>query len=135
MALSLSMPILVVDDTATMTCIIGNLLSRLGFTNVDTASDGSTALTKMSKKRYTLVISDWKMKPMGGHELLTMVRAEPALANARFIMVTSESKIERVIAAKKAGVDAYIGIPFTASTLKSKIEEVFKAEIEVTFRD
>ena len=135
MALSLSMPILVVDDTATMTCIIGNLLSKLGFTNVDTASDGSTALTKMSKKRYTLVISDWKMKPMGGHELLTMVRAEPALADARFIMVTSESKIERVIAAKKAGVDAYIGIPFTASTLKSKIEEVFKAEIEVTFRD
>jgi two-component system, chemotaxis family, chemotaxis protein CheY len=135
MSLSLSMPILVVDDTATMTCIIGNLLSKLGFTNVDTASDGSTALTKMTQKRYRLVISDWKMKPMSGHELLMMVRAEPELADARFIMVTSESKIERVIAAKKAGVDAYIGIPFTAATLKSKIEEVFKAEIEVAFRD
>jgi two-component system chemotaxis response regulator CheY len=42
-------------------------------------------------------------------------------------MVTSESKTENVIAAKKAGVDNYIVKPFNAHTLKAKIETVFAA--------
>ena len=42
-------------------------------------------------------------------------------------MVTSESKTENVIAAKKAGVDNYIVKPFNAQTLKAKIETVFAA--------
>jgi two-component system chemotaxis response regulator CheY len=130
MAIPLSMPILVVDDTATMRFIITNLLAAIGFTNVDTASDGSTALTKMGQKTYGLVISDWKMKPMSGYELLKMIRADRSLASAQFIMMTSESKAERVIAAKRAGVNSYINIPFNASKLRSKIEEVFKAKIE-----
>ena len=71
------------------------------------------------------------MQPMSGYELLSSVRADPALAETRFIMVTAESKIDRVIAAKKAGVDSYIVIPFTASALRSKIEAAFEAEIEV----
>jgi len=43
MAFDLSMPILVVDDYATMIRIIRNLL-KLGFENVNDACDGSAAL-------------------------------------------------------------------------------------------
>jgi len=39
MAFDLSMPILVVDDYATMIRIIRNLLKQLGFENVDDAND------------------------------------------------------------------------------------------------
>ena len=39
--------------------------------------------------------------------------------------MTSESKTENVIAAKKAGVSNYIVKPFNAQTLKSKIDAVF----------
>ena len=128
MAVDLSMPILVVDDYGTMIRIIRNLLKQLGFDNVDDASDGASALTKMRGRRYGLVISDWNMEPMTGYDLLRQVRSDPSLVRTLFIMVTAESKTENVIAAKKAGVDNYIVKPFNAQTLKAKIEAVFEKE-------
>ena len=125
MALDPSMPVLVVDDYSTMVRIIRNLLSQLGFADVDDARDGESALVKMHTRRYGLVISDWNMEPMTGYDLLRQVRADPGLGEIPFIMVTAESKTENVIAAKKAGVNNYIVKPFNAATLKTKIEAVF----------
>ena len=125
MALDTSIPVLVVDDYKTMIRIIRNLLKQLGFEDVDEAADGTEALGKMKERRYGLVISDWNMEPMTGYELLKQVRSDSSLSKTPFIMVTSESKTENVIAAKKAGVNNYIVKPFNAPTLKSKIEAVF----------
>jgi two-component system chemotaxis response regulator CheY len=125
MALDISMPILIVDDYATMIRIIRNLLKQIGFTNVDDASDGTQALERIGKKQYELIISDWNMEPMTGYELLKQVRATSETARTPFIMVTAESKTENVIAAKKAGVNNYIVKPFNAQTLKGKIDAVF----------
>ena len=125
MAIDMSMPVLVVDDYNTMIRIIRNLLKQLGFEDIDDASDGSAALSKLREKKYGLVISDWNMEPMTGYELLKEVRADPGLTKTPFIMVTAESKTENVIAAKKAGVNNYIVKPFNAQTLKTKIEAVF----------
>ena len=125
MAVDLSMPVLVVDDYATMIRIIRNLLRQLGFENVDEASDGRAALAKLRARKFGLVISDWNMEPMTGYELLKEVRADDQLRTTPFIMVTAESKTENVIAAKKAGVNNYIVKPFNAATLKTKMEAVF----------
>jgi two-component system chemotaxis response regulator CheY len=126
MAVDLSMPILVVDDYATMIRIIRNLLRQLGFENVDEASDGRAALAKLRARKFGLVISDWNMEPMTGYELLQEVRADRALFAMPFIMITAESKTDNVIAAKKAGVNNYIVKPFNAVTLKGKIDAVFE---------
>jgi two-component system, chemotaxis family, chemotaxis protein CheY len=125
MAADLSMPILVVDDYNTMLRIIRNLLRQLGFEDVDEATDGGAALSKMRQRKYGLVISDWNMTPMTGYELLQQVRADPQLGKTPFIMITAESKTENVIAAKRAGVDNYIVKPFNAQTLEHKIRAVF----------
>jgi two-component system, chemotaxis family, chemotaxis protein CheY len=124
MSLDTTMPILVVDDYQTMVRIIRNLLKQLGFDDVDEASDGTGALSKMKTRQYGLVISDWNMQPMTGYELLKQVRSDEELRATPFIMVTAESKTENVIAAKKAGVNNYIVKPFNAQTLKTKIEAV-----------
>jgi two-component system, chemotaxis family, chemotaxis protein CheY len=126
MAVDLSMPVLVVDDYATMIRIIRNLLRQLGFENVDEASDGRAALAKLRERKYGLVISDWNMEPMTGYDLLLAVRGDKALYETPFIMITAESKTDNVIAAKKAGVNNYIVKPFNAATLKSKIDAVFE---------
>lgn len=118
------MRVLVVDDYNTMRRIIRNLLNQLGYTDVDEAEDGTSALAKMRAAPYGLVISDWNMEPMTGYELLKQVRADDKLKATPFIMVTAESKTENVIAAKKAGVDNYIVKPFNAQTLQSKINAV-----------
>lgn len=124
MGLKTSMSILVVDDYQTMVRIIRNLLKQLGFEDVDDAANGNQAIGKMREKKYDLVISDWNMEPMTGFEFLKTVRADDALSDTPFIMVTAESKTDNVVAAKRAGVSSYIVKPFSAQTLRAKIESV-----------
>jgi len=124
MSVDMNMNILIVDDYKTMLRIIRNLLKQLGFNNVDEATDGSMALQKLRDKDYGLVISDWNMEPMTGIQLLREVRADAKLKALPFIMITAESKTEKVVAAKAAGVSNYIVKPFNADTLKKKIEAV-----------
>lgn len=124
MAVEMSMPILIVDDYRTMLRIVRNLLSKLGFTDIDEAADGSQALAMMKSRQYGLVISDWNMQPMTGFELLKTVRADETLKSVPFIMVTAESKVENVVAARQAGVNNYIIKPFSAAVLKAKLKAV-----------
>ncbi len=122
-----SLPILVVDDYATMVRIIRNLLKQIGFENVDEASNGAAAYEKIKTGQFGLVISDWNMEPMSGFELLQRVRQDPATANVPFIMVTAESKTDNILAARKAGVTNYIVKPFNAQTLKARIDQALGA--------
>ncbi len=122
------MKVLVVDDYNTMRRIIKNLLSQIGYTDIEEAEDGSQALAKLRKDKFGLVISDWNMDPMTGFELLKEVRSDDQLKKLPFIMVTAESKTDNVIAAKKAGVDNYIVKPFNAATLESKINAALAAK-------
>ena len=132
MALDPKMPVLVVDDSSMMIRIIRDLLQQIGFSDIDHALDGGTALEKMRAKRYGLVISDWNMQPKTGYTLLRRMRENPATKSTPFIMTTAESKGEYVVAADKAGVNDYIVKPFTAQTLRAKIERIFAAKVAVT---
>jgi two-component system chemotaxis response regulator CheY len=125
MRTDISMSVLLVEDYSTMARIMRKLLSQIGFTDIDDASDGAAALAKMRAKKYGLVISDWNMAPMSGYDLLKHVRADPVLAETPFIIVTAESKMENVVTAKNAGVDNYIIKPFDAATLRNKIGDLF----------
>jgi two-component system chemotaxis response regulator CheY len=117
-------PVLIVDDYKTMLRIIRNLLKQIDIENVEEASDGQEALTKLRAGSFGLVISDWNMAPMTGLDLLKEVRADARLKDMPFIMITAESKTENVVAAKQAGVSNYIVKPFNAETLREKIEKV-----------
>ena len=48
-----AMPILVVEDNRTMARIIRTLLKQIGFANVDNSTDGSSALIRMTEKKYS----------------------------------------------------------------------------------
>lgn len=124
MAVDKSMPILVVDDYKTMIRIVRGLLTQLGFTDIDEAIDGESALAKIRSRDYGLILSDWNMAPMTGLELLTVVRSETRTASTPFVMVTAEAKTENVIAARQAGVNNYIIKPFTLAVLKQKLTAV-----------
>ena len=116
--------ILVVDDSGTMRSIVQKLLAQLGYTNVDEASDGATALAKINEKPYGLVISDWNMVPMNGQELLEHVRANEKMANLPFIMMTAQSDPDKIIEAKYAGVSSFISKPFSAEALEANIAKI-----------
>ena len=124
MSIDKSMNVLIVDDYKTMLWIIRNLLKQIDFNNVEEATDGAEALSKLRAGSFGLVISDWNTQPMTGLQLLQEVRADTKLKATPFIMITAESKTENVIAAKQAGVSNYIVKPFNAETLRGKIEKL-----------
>lgn len=126
MALDKNMKILVVDDFSTMRRIIRNLLRELGFENVSEADDGNTALPMLRRGGFDFLITDWNMPGMTGLELLEGVRSDSELATLPVLMVTAEAKREQIIAAAQAGVNGYIVKPFTAITLKEKIQKIFE---------
>ncbi len=120
------MKILVVDDFPTMRRIVRNLLKELGYLNVDEADDGSTALTKLRNEKFDFIISDWNMPKMTGLDLLKAVREDSNLKDIPFLMVTAEAQKENVVLAVQAGVNNYVVKPFTAVTLKEKMDKIIE---------
>lgn len=120
------MNILIVDDFSTMRRIIKNLLRDLGYSNTQEADDGTTAFPMLKKGGFDFLVTDWNMPGMSGMELLQKVRADPGLSDLPVLMVTAEAKREQIVAAAEAGVNGYIVKPFTAVTLKEKIEKIFE---------
>jgi two-component system, chemotaxis family, chemotaxis protein CheY len=121
-----NMKILVVDDFSTMRRIIKNLLRDLGFTNTQEADDGVTALPMLQSGNFDFLVTDWNMPGMTGLDLLKAVRNDANLVSLPVLMVTAESKREQIIEAAQAGVNGYVVKPFTAATLKEKIDKIFE---------
>lgn len=118
--------ILTVDDMATMRKIIKSLLNQLGYTNVDEAENGKDGLYKLKQNKYDLVLLDWNMPEMDGITLLQEIRKDPELKSIPVIMVTAEAKKENVLLAIQSGANNYIVKPFTAETLKEKMDKVWQ---------
>ena len=120
------MKILIVDDFSTMRRIIKNLLRDLGFTNTVEADDGKSAMPILKTGSIDFLVTDWNMPGMTGLDLLKAVRADPNLGHLPVLMVTAEAKREQIIMAAQAGVNGYVIKPFTAATLKEKIDKIFE---------
>jgi two-component system chemotaxis response regulator CheY len=120
-----NMRILTVDDFSTMRRIIRNILRQLGYNHIIEADDGVAALEILQTQEIDLVISDWNMPNMNGLELLRAIRASNKLQNLPVLLVTAEALKDNVLEAVKSGVNGYIVKPFTAETLKEKIDTIF----------
>ena len=122
--MSKDLKFLVVDDFSTMRRIIKNLLHDLGYSNVTEADDGKTALPMLQAGDFDFLITDWNMPGMPGLDLIKAVRADTRLAKMPVLMLTAEAKRDQIIEAAQAGVNGYVIKPFTAETLKEKLDKI-----------
>jgi two-component system, chemotaxis family, chemotaxis protein CheY len=110
--------------------IVINLLKELGYHKVSEAEDGEKGLKLLQTPDLAtpinFVVSDWNMPVMDGLTMLQNIRADPNLAKLPVLMVTAEAKKENIIAAAQAGADGYIVKPFTAATLKEKLDKIIE---------
>lgn len=120
------MKILIVDDFSTMRRIVKNLLRDLGFNNTVEADDGLTAIPILKKGGIDFVVTDWNMPGMQGIDLLKHIRADADSKHLPVLMITAEAKREQIVEAAQAGVNGYIVKPFTAATLKEKLNKIFE---------
>ncbi|MDE5832096.1 MAG: chemotaxis response regulator CheY [Desulfovibrio sp.] len=120
-----NMRVLIVDDFSTMRRIVRTILRQLGLNNVVEADDGNSAWDALNREKIDFIVSDWNMPNMTGIELLRKVRASEQFADIPFLMVTAEAQQENIIEAVQAKVSNYIVKPFTAETMKQKIDKIF----------
>jgi DNA-binding response OmpR family regulator len=115
--------ILCADDDEDILSLVSLRLERAGF-RVVSAVDGDAALEAVRAHRPTVAILDVMMPKRTGYEVLAALRADPALAGLKVILLSArvqESDVERGI---DAGADAYLAKPFKASDLVAKVEEL-----------
>lgn len=114
--------ILVVDDAGFVRDTIKRTLRKmLPNGEIHEAIDGKKAQAVLRKHKIDLILSDWEMPEVTGHELLQWVREQEALEKTPFIMITSRGDKENVVEAVKAGVNDYISKPFTPDELQRKV--------------
>lgn len=115
------MKALVVDDSRSMRAILTKQLRELGFTVVE-APGGTEALRSLDQDGpFDLVLLDWNMPEMDGHEVLTLIRAQEAYKEVRVMMVTTESEMSQVSVTLEAGANEYLMKPFDRDALVEKL--------------
>lgn len=88
---------------------------------VDACENGKDAIRAMQTTQYQILLCDWEMPVMSGLELLQWTRSQESYKNTPFLMVTSRGEREYVLKAIQAGVNDYLGKPFTSEQLVEKI--------------
>ena len=116
--------ILVVDDSKFMRRIIRNYLKAMNLERIEEASDGREALALLRKRHFDLILSDIAMRGMNGIDLLKAVRADNAIKNIPFIMITAEAQPHIIFEAVRAKVSQYVTKPFTPQILRENIMKV-----------
>ncbi|KID55977.1 hypothetical protein N473_16720 [Pseudoalteromonas luteoviolacea CPMOR-1] len=118
------MRILVVDDMTSMRHVMINMLRKLGFDDIDEATDGKQALVLLGKRKYHLVVSDLNMPHIDGLTLLSKIRETPRLAQVPVLMVTCENSKEKVQEILLKKVDGFVVKPFNMSTLIQQLKRI-----------
>jgi CheY-like chemotaxis protein len=99
--------ILVVDDMAVFREPIAASLRLAGY-NTLCAADGEEALRTVRATRPDLILLDVSMPKMDGISFLKCLRADPANADIRVILLTAVSEKKHVLAASALGVRDYL---------------------------
>jgi two-component system alkaline phosphatase synthesis response regulator PhoP len=112
--------ILIVEDHPTMREAMRMVLEHEGF-EIREASDGQAALAMAKQRPPDLVFLDLNIPGASGADVLRELKAEPATANVRVIIVTAVG--EYVLS---LGADEYFTKPFSPLALLRTVEKVLQ---------
>jgi two-component system, sensor histidine kinase and response regulator len=113
--------LLLVEDNPVNQRLAKAMLSKLGFTQVDLATNGAEALSMFGERNYDLILMDCQMPVMGGYEAAQEIRkhSRGALTQLPIIALTAnamESDRQKCLA---AGMSDYLSKPYTKAQLES----------------
>lgn len=119
----MSKTLLIADDEPNIVISIEYLMKREGF-EVLVAGDGEEALTKIRQHRPDIVLLDVMMPKMNGFDVCQEVRADPALAGVRILMLTAKGRDTEVAKGLALGADVYMTKPFSTRELVEKVRQL-----------
>ena len=113
--------VLLVDDNETNRVILEQNLKAWAMLPWASAR-ASEALTELARaaaagEPYELAILDYHMPEMDGIELARAIRADPAIAGTRLVLLTSSARRGDARIAREAGIEAFLTKPVRVSAL------------------
>lgn len=123
---------LIVEDNDTMREGIVRVVEKMGHKAVETA-DAEQAEKQLSKTKFDLLISDYKLPGMTGIELLEKIKLISPETEA--MLITAYGSIELAVEAMKKGAADFITKPFSPEELTLKVNLILervqrKAELQ-----
>ena len=110
--------ILVVEDDAALRDAVGLTLEMAGH-GVTTVDGGPAALAALGQDVFNLVVTDLRMDPMDGLQVLSEVRARhPALP---VLLMTAYGDVDKAVAAMRGGACDFLMKPFEPNVLLEAI--------------
>jgi DNA-binding response OmpR family regulator len=119
----MSKRILIVDDEPYIVIPVEFLMRREGY-EVAVARDGEAGLDAIRADPPDLVILDVMMPKLNGFEVCEAVRADPALASVRILMLTAKGREAEKKKGLELGADAYIPKPFSTHELVETVRSL-----------
>jgi CheY-like chemotaxis protein len=116
-----NLPVLVVDDNSTNRHILVEVLKRWGMVPTE-AEGGQRALELLGQGKpthdpYAVILLDSQMPDVDGFEVARFVKADPDLAGAVIVMLTSGGRPGDAARCREIGVAAYLMKPVKQSEL------------------
>jgi len=115
--------ILVVDDEPGMRRSLAISLKREGY-EVEEAAGGTEALVRLEREIYDLVMTDLKMVPVGGLEVLAA--AKKTAPQTEVIVMTAYGSIEAAVEAMRLGAFDFVGKPFKAEEILGRVRNALE---------
>jgi two-component system KDP operon response regulator KdpE len=114
--------VLVVDDEPQITRVLRTVLTSQGY-QVQTATEGETALANFTEWRPELVITDLFMPHMDGIELCKRIRS---LSNVPIIVLSVKGEERAKVEALDSGADDYVTKPFGTDELLARVRAALR---------
>jgi two-component system chemotaxis response regulator CheY len=118
--------ILAVDDHLLSLKLLIMQLNQMGFTEIDTASNGEEAEAMLEKKLYDIIILDWAMPMKDGLAVLKDCRAQSKYKDVALVMLSSETQESCIIEALQSGATSYINKPATQEIIWDRMQSVLQ---------
>ncbi|GMW03397.1 MAG: sigma-54-dependent Fis family transcriptional regulator [Candidatus Hydrogenedentota bacterium] len=115
--------VLVIDDEALMREYVVEALERAGYA-VQAAETGQAGILAATRESFDVVVSDLKMTPVDGLEVVRSIRSESP--DTQVIIMTAYGTVETAIAALKAGACDYIMKPFSPDELELVVDRAIE---------
>jgi class 3 adenylate cyclase len=113
--------LLVVDDNDDNRYTLTRRLSREGYTQLTTATNGREAIELLEKQRFDLLLLDIMMPEVNGYDVLQRVKADEQLRHMPVIMISAVDEIDSVVRCIELGAEDYLTKPFNPTLLRARV--------------
>src|SRR3954451_10954820 len=113
--------VLLVDDNPMVLDLLRGALSALA--RVTTSGDSADALLKAVDDPPDLLVSDYRMPGMDGHQLVERLRSRPKTAGIAVILLASKADISEKLSSQDS-VDDFVEKPFFLKEATQRIKRV-----------